>query len=341
MATAPYRIAIVTAPPVYLDLQASLEKACELIADAAKNGAKVIYFGESWLPGYPFWVWLRAVPDSMPLTARLVENSLTIKSRETQKLCRAARDNNIHVVMGINEKDGGTLYNSLLFIDDKGRIPLVRRKIKPTGAERMVWGQGDGACLTVVKTDNVGVLGGHLCWEHTMPGLDGAFCAQGEQVHFAAWPSFCLELDFSLGLQANAAMAQSYAIRTQSFVVNAATVITQEVVDIVNVTERDHQLFHTGGGYAQVFAPNGIPLMQVPDEHEAGIFYQDINLQLISFAKMICDTAGHYSRPDLINITVNKATQRPVDFVDEDLTPDAHKHAAIGSFEQEAAAARE
>lgn len=324
MAMAPYQVAMVTAPPVYLDLQASLDKACTLIAEAAANGAKVVAFGESWLPGYPFWVWLRSVPESLPLTARLFQNSLQIidsetgqLGRETAQLCRAARDNNIHVVMGINERDGGSLYNSMLFIDNKGNIPLVRRKIKPTGAERMVWGQGDGACLTVVRTEDVGVLGGQLCWEHTMPGLDAAFCAMGEQVHFAAWPSFCLDLDYALGVNANAALAEAYAIRTQSFVVNTATVITQDVVDLICQTDRDRQLFRTGGGYAQIFAPNGKPLIQVPDEHDAGIFYGQIDLNLITFAKMICDTAGHYSRPDLIQITINKSKLRPVSFVDE------------------------
>ncbi|MGZ4106354.1 MAG: carbon-nitrogen hydrolase family protein [Tumebacillaceae bacterium] len=316
MAIAPYQVAMVTAPPVYLDLQGSLQKAVELITEAARNGAKIVSFGESWLPGYPFWVWLRAVPESVPLTARLFENSLEINSRETKILCRAARDNNIHVVMGINERDGGSLYNTMLFIDNKGNIPLVRRKIKPTGAERMVWGQGDGACLTVVKTEDVGILGGQLCWEHTMPGLDAAFCAMGEQVHFAAWPSFCLDLDYALGAHANAALAEAYAIRTQSFVVNSATVITQDVVDLVCQNDRDRSLFRTGGGYAQVFAPNGKPLLQEADEHEAGIFYAPIDLNLITFAKMICDTAGHYSRPDLIQITVNKSKLRSVSFVD-------------------------
>lgn len=316
MAISPYQVAMVTAPPVYLDLQGSVNKAVELITEAARNGAKIITFGESWLPGYPFWVWLRSVPESVPLTARLFENSLEIKSRETGILCRAARDNNIHVVMGINERDGGSLYNTMLFIDNKGNIPLVRRKIKPTGAERMVWGQGDGACLTVVKTEDVGVLGGQLCWEHTMPGLDAAFCAMGEQVHFAAWPSFCLDLDYALGVNANSALAEAYAIRTQSFVVNAATVITQEVVDLVCQNDRDRSLFRTGGGFAQVFAPNGKPLLTVPDEHDAGIFYAPIDLNLITFAKMICDTAGHYSRPDLIQITVNKSKLRAVSFVD-------------------------
>lgn len=314
-----YRVAMVTEPPVYLDLQASLDKACALIKEAAENGAKLVTFGESWLPGYPFWVWLRGVPESLPLTARLFENSLEIKSKETAQLCRAAREHKVHVIMGINERQGGSLYNSLLFIDDKGNIPLVRRKIKPTGAERMVWGQGDGNCLTVVKTDSVGTLGGHICWEHTMPGLDAAFCAQGEQVHLSAWPSFCLDLDYSLGLEANAALGKAYAIRTQSFVVNVATVITQDVVDLICVNDRDRQLFRTGGGYAQLFAPNGAPVNQSPNEHEAGIFYAEINLQLIQFAKMICDTAGHYSRPDLIQITVNQAKQEPVHFVDLDL----------------------
>jgi nitrilase len=319
MSKAPYQVAIVTEPPVYLDLQASVEKACTMIAEAAQNGAKLVVFGESWLPGYPFWVWLRSVPESVPMTARLWENSLVIGSPECERLQKAAADHNIFVMMGINEREGGTLYNSLLFIDSDGSIPLVRRKLKPTGAERMVWGQGDGSKLQVVESEELGVLGGHLCWEHTMHGLDAAFAALGEQVHFAAWPSFCLDLDYSLGREANAALAQAYAIRSQAYVINAATVITEEVAAMVNQNEKDAQFFRTGGGYAQVFAPNGAPLLQVPDEHEAGIFYAEINLDLIKFAKLICDSTGHYTRPDVIQTTINREAQYPVTFLEEEL----------------------
>jgi nitrilase len=316
MSIAPYKLAMVTEPPVYLDLQASVKKACRLIAEAAQNGAKLVVFGESWLPGYPFWVWLRSVADSIPLNARLVANSLEIGSPETQELCRAARAANVHVVMGINERAGGSIYNSLLFIDNQGNIPLVRRKLKPTGAERLVWGQGDGSTLAVVPTAAVGVLGGHMCWEHTMPGLDAVSCAQGEQVHIAAWPSFCLDLDYSLGQQANATLGQAYAIRTQTFVVNVATVITQEIVDLVCLTEEDRKLFRTGGGFAQVYGPNGAPVNQSPGEHEAGIAYAMINLDAILFAKLICDATGHYARPDVVHVAVNRAPLDPVVFIE-------------------------
>ncbi|ARU60816.1 hypothetical protein CBW65_06700 [Tumebacillus avium] len=315
---APFQVAMVTEPPVYLDLQQSVAKACNLIAQAAKHGAKLIVFGESWLPGYPFWVWLRSVPEAVRTTAELWDNSLVIDSDECQRLQNAAAEHNIAVVMGINEREGGTIYNSLLFIDTDGCIPLVRRKLKPTGAERMVWGQGDGSNLRVVETNEIGLLGGHLCWEHTMHGLDAAFAAQGEQVHVAAWPSFSLDLDYSLGRDANAALAQAYAIRSQSFVVSAATVVTEEIVEKVNLSEKDAQFFRTGGGYAQVFAPNGMPLLPQVDEHEAGIFYAEINLELIKFAKLICDSTGHYTRPDVIQTVINRTETSPVTFVDDE-----------------------
>lgn len=316
MATSPYRVAIVTEPPVYLDLQASVDKACALIAEAANNGAKLVVFGESWLPGYPFWVWLRSVPESLPLNARLMENSLELGSKEINQICRAARQRDVHVVMGMSERSGGTIYNSLLFIDNKGTIPLVRRKIKPAGAERTVWGQGSGECLTVVPTD-LGVLGGHICWEHMMPGLDAAFCAQGEQVHIAAWPSFALDLSYSVSLEANKSLAQSYALRTQSFVVITAYAMPQEVIDEIAVTDRDRQLFHAGGGFAQVFAPDGRPMIENPLE-EAGIAYAEINLDMIVFAKMVCDSAGHAARPDLLQLTVNRGNSQTVSFVDRE-----------------------
>jgi aliphatic nitrilase len=314
MATSPYRVAIVTEPPVYLDLQASVDKACALIAEAADNGSKLVVFGESWLPGYPFWVWLRSVPESLPLNARLIENSIELGSKEISQICRAARQRDVYVVMGVSERSGGTIYNSLLFINNKGTIDLVRRKIKPAGAERMIWGQGSGECLNVVPTSEFGVLGGHICWEHMMPGLDAAFCAQGEQVHIAAWPSFALDLSYSVSLEANKSLAQAYSLRTQSFVIIAAYAIGQDVVDRIAVTDRDRQIFHTGGGFAQVYAPDGSPMIEKPLE-SAGIAYAEIDLNRIVFAKMVCDSAGHAARPDLLQLTVNKGTSQTVSFV--------------------------
>ncbi|MBL0385089.1 hypothetical protein JJB07_00395 [Tumebacillus sp. ITR2] len=285
--------AVVTAAPVYLDLRASLKKAIGLIAEAAENGAKLIVFGESWLPGYPYWVWLRSQPDQVELTLRMYYDSLTLDSEETQELCQAAREHNVHVVMGITEREGEKLYSSLLFVDNEGNIPLVHRKVRLTGPERMIWEPGTRDTMQVVPTE-LSILGGHLSWEDTMPGLADLFAAneelerEGEQVHITAYPGFTLGLDYSLGQGANAALAQAYALRTQAFVIAAATTVSPEIAHLVCRTDRDRELFTAGGGYAQVFEPNGAPLI-FEDTTEGGLFYAVINPKLIRYANMIWD----------------------------------------------------
>jgi aliphatic nitrilase len=137
-------------------------------------------------------------------------------------------------------------------------------------------------------------------------------------VHVAAWPSFALNLSYSMSLDANRALAQAYALRTQSFVINSAPAISQEVVDLICQTERDRQLFRTGGGYAQVFAPDGKPLIDAPAEDVATLTYAEIDLNMITFAKMVCDSAGHAARPDLFQLTVNKSNPQTVSFVGRD-----------------------
>lgn len=276
--------AVVTEPPVYLDLKASLQKAIGLMEEAAKNGAKLIVFGESWLPGYPYWAWLRSQPDQVELTLRLYYDALALDSEETQKLCQAAREHNIHVVMGITEREGEKLYSSLLYINQEGKIPLLHRKVRLTGPETMIWEPGTPDTIRVVPTE-LCVFGGHLSWEHTLPNA-GQLSEAGEQVHIAAYPGFSLGLDYSLGHGANAALAQAYAVRTQSFVITASTSVTQEIVNLVCRTDRDHELFAAGGGYAQVFEPNGAPLIY-EETSGGGMFYAVVNPKLIRYANMI------------------------------------------------------
>ncbi|KEO81331.1 nitrilase-related carbon-nitrogen hydrolase [Tumebacillus flagellatus] len=281
--------AVVTEPPVYLDLKKSLKKAIGLMEEAAKNGAKLIVFGESWLPGYPYWVWLRSQPDQVELTLRMYYDSLTLDSAETQELCQAAREHNIHVVMGITEREGEKLYSSLLFVNNEGEIPLCHRKVRLTGPETMIWEPGTTGTMTVVPTE-LSDLGGQLSWEHTMPGNADLLADQGEQVHIAAYPGFSLGLDYSLGQGANAALAQAYALRNQSFVIAASTAVTQEIVNLVCRTDRDRELFATGGGYANVFEPNGAPLI-FEETSGSGMFYAVINPKLIKYANMIWEPA--------------------------------------------------
>ncbi len=169
------KVAVVQATPVFLDLEATVDKACRLIEKVGENGGRLAAFTESFIPAYPDWVW--AVPAGEEelmneMYAELLANSVEIPSMATQRLCQAARHAKTTVVIGINERNveasGGSLYNTLLFISDKGEILGRHRKLVPTGGERLVWAQGDGSTLAVYDTP-FGKLGGLICWENYMP----------------------------------------------------------------------------------------------------------------------------------------------------------------------------
>jgi nitrilase len=169
------KIAAAQATPAFLNKEKTVEKACKLIYKAGKDGAKLIVFPESFIPGYPDWVWV--VPNSKSkilndLYAELVQNAITIPDKMTDKLCDAARKAKINVAIGLNEKNtessNSSLFNTLLFIDDKGKIIGKHRKLIPTGGERLIWAQGDGNTLNVFNT-SVRKVGGLICWENYMP----------------------------------------------------------------------------------------------------------------------------------------------------------------------------
>ena len=190
-ARATTRVAAVQATPVFLDLEATLEKACDLIAEAGRNGAKLAVFPEGFLPSYPFWSWCIPPYRTMELRElydRLLQESVAVPGPVVDRLGRAAREAGVTVVMGANERNveasGTTLYNSLLFIGSDGRLLGRHRKLMPTVAERLVHGQGDASGLAVYDLD-IGRLSGLICWENYMPLARWALYAGGAQIHAA------------------------------------------------------------------------------------------------------------------------------------------------------------
>ena len=185
-------ISAAQATPVYLDRAATTDKACDLIASAARKGAKLIVFPEAFVPCYPDWIWV-IPPNQNKLLAdlygRLVDQSLTIDSAETEKICRVARQSDIHVVLGVNERNsdasGSSLYNTILYISHEGTLLGKHRKLVPTAPERMIWAQGDGSTLEVYESP-FGKLGGLICWENYMPLARHTMFAQ----YRAAFPDF-------------------------------------------------------------------------------------------------------------------------------------------------------
>jgi nitrilase len=306
--------AVVQAAPVYLDREATVEKAVALIEEAASEGATLVAFPETWIPGYPSWIYHAAEwnePRSKRVFARLQRSAVEVPGPATDALCRAARENGVHLVVGINELDsdfsGGTIYNSLLFVSDEGKILGAHRKLVPTHAERIVWGRGDGSTLHVFDTP-LGRLGGLVCWEHWMPLTRFAMHAKGEQIHIAVWPD-CDEVHHLA--------SRHYAFEGRCYVLCVGAYATArdlpgdfELAEAMGIAG-DDQLLVGGSG---IIGPDGAWVAGPVDGREA-VVCAEIDLARIAEEQQALDAAGHYNRPDVFRLTVDERPQPQVDWL--------------------------
>jgi nitrilase len=302
-----FRAAAVQAAPAFLDLDAGVDKAIALIAEAAANGAKLIGFPETWLPGYPWFIWLDSPAWGLQFFQRYHDNSLQYGTPQADRLAAAAREHEITVVMGLSERQGGSLYIAQWMIGPDGETIAQRRKLKPTHVERTVYGEGDGSDLTVYDTP-LGRLGGLCCWEHLQPLSKYAMYAQNEQVHVAAWPSFSVYRGgaHALGPEVNTAASRIYAVEGSCFVVAPCATVSPEMIELLCTDDTKRMLLLPGGGFAGIYAPDGQLMTEPLAEDVEGIVYADLDLGMISLAKAAADPSGHYSRPDVTRLLLNK-----------------------------------
>ncbi len=298
------KVAAAQAAPHFLDRKKTVQKACDLIHQAGKNGAKLIVFPEAFISGYPDWVWV--VPNSNwdmldELYKQLVENAVTIPDESTQQLCQAAQDAGVYVAMAVHERNseasGATLFNTLLYIDDHGTVIGKHRKLIPTGGERLVWGGGDGSTLPVFDTP-FGKLGGLLCWENFMPLARQAMYSAGAQIYVTpTWDS-----------SENWLNSLRYIAREGGmYIINVCQAFRMDDIP-------DHYEFkklYTGdrewinGGNSCIINPHG-EIIAGPLKNKEEILYAEIDLGLITKAKRMFDVTGHYARPDVFKYQINK-----------------------------------
>jgi nitrilase len=305
----PFKVAVAQASPVFLDREATVEKACGLIAQAGKEGARLVVFPETFIPAYPDWVW--SVPPGEkglldPLYAELMENAVVVPGPDTARLCQAARAAGIYVAMGINEYDplsgSGTLYNTVVYIDAQGEVLGRHRKLVPTGGERLVWAQGDGSTLEVYQTP-FGKLGGLICWENYMPLARYAMYAWGVQIYTAAtW-------DYG---EAWLATLRHIAREGRVFVLAACMPMRKSDIPDHYAFKRFYQSsdeWINPGGSA-IVNPDG-EIVAGPLEKAEGLLYAEIRPAQLYGPKRMMDVTGHYNRPDVFQLTVNRAA-RPI-----------------------------
>jgi predicted amidohydrolase len=310
------RVAAVQASPVFLDREATVDKAVRLIEEAAAAGARLVAFPETWIPAYPTWIFGAAGwedPRSKRVFGRLSENAVEVPSPATDALCRAAAASHAVVVMGMTERAGGTLYNSLLFASDEGELLGVHRKLMPTHAERIIWGQGDGSTLHVFETP-AGRVGGLACWEHWMPLTRFAMHAKGEQVHVAAWPEVGDPEKHRFATRHYAFEGRCYAL----CVMGAALTLDKvpedfELRDALGAAE---DFVATEAGGTCIFGPDGEVLAEARAGEET-IVYAEIDLRRVAEEQQALDVAGHYNRPDVFTLYVDERPRRPASWLRE------------------------
>ncbi len=310
------KLSIVQHPPVYLDLERSMARAVELIARSAAQGCDLMVFPEAWLPGYPTFVWRLAPGAGMGKTdalyTRLFANAVDRGAGGLAPIQEAAREHGVVVVLGYQEIDasgsGGTIFNSCAIIDADGRVANNHRKLMPTNPERMVWGFGDGSGLRVVETA-VGRIGALICWESYMPLARCALYAQNIEIYVApTWDSGHTWL----------ATMQHVAREGGCWVIGAATAL--QVSDIpADVPFRGELFPHedewVNPGDAVVYAPFG-GVAAGPMHEQKGLLVTDIDVALARTSRRKLDVTGHYARPDVFTLSVNRTPQRPVTFED-------------------------
>jgi nitrilase len=316
-----FKAAVVQAEPVWHDLDGGVAKTIALATEAARAGADVIAFPETWIPGYPWWLWLDSVAWQSQFVVDYAQNSLELDSPQFELLKAAAKDLGIMIALGFSERSNGSLYMGQALIGSDGELQLARRKLKPTHVERTQFGEGDGSDLAVVETE-LGRVGALCCWEHFQPLTKFAMFSQHEQVHIAAWPSFSIfeGAAYALGPEVNVAASQQYAVEGSVFVLAPTGIVGEAGQALFTDTELKKQFLQLGGGAARIFGPDGRSLATPLAPTEEGILYADIDLSGILAAKNSADPVGHYSRPDVLRLLFNPKANPKVSAFEEDFT---------------------
>jgi aliphatic nitrilase len=300
------RVAAVQIAPVLYSCEGTVKKVLGAIADAARQGAKLVVFPETFVPYYPYFSFVLPPVLMGKEHLRLYEQAVEVPGPVVTAVSAAARSHQIVVVLGVNERDHGSLYNTQLIFDADGTLCLKRRKITPTYHERMVWGQGDGAGLRVVPTA-VGRVGALACWEHYNPLARYSLMAQHEQIHCAHFPGSLVGPIFA---EQTEVTLRHHALESGCFVVNATGWLTPDQIEAIAPSDQLKSVL-TGGCYTSIISPEGVHLCDPIREGE-GIAIADLDFGLITKRKRMMDSVGHYARPELLQLQLDQRAPSPL-----------------------------
>ncbi|KGT95410.1 aliphatic nitrilase [Erwinia typographi] len=284
----------------------TLARVLDAIDNAAAQGAEIIVFPETFVPYYPYFSFITPAMTAGAAHLKLYDQAVVVPSPLTHTVGERARLRGIVVVLGVNERDRGTLYNTQLVFDSSGELVLKRRKITPTYHERMIWGQGDGAGLKVVETA-VGLVGALACWEHYNPLARYSLMTQHEEIHCSQFPGslvgpiFAEQMDVTI---------RHHALESGCFVINATGWLTEEQINELT-SDPALQKGLRGGCNTAIISPEGRHLVPPLTEGE-GILVADLDMALITKRKRMMDSVGHYARPELLSLRLDATPARYV-----------------------------
>ncbi|AMM18310.1 aliphatic nitrilase [Burkholderia sp. PAMC 28687] len=277
----------------------TLEKVLATIDDAARQGVQLIVFPETFLPYYPYFSFVRAPVASGAEHMRLYDEAVVVPGPVTHAVSERARRHGMVVVLGVNERDHGSLYNAQLIFDTTGELLLKRRKITPTFHERMIWGMGDAAGLKVAQT-SIGKVGALACWEHYNPLARYALMTHHEEIHCSQFPGSLVGPIFGEQIEVT---IRHHALESGCFVVNSTGWLTEAQIESIT-KEPGLQNALRGGCNTAIISPEGQHLAPPLREGE-GMVIADLDMSLITKRKRMMDSVGHYARPELLSLAIN------------------------------------
>ena len=303
------KVAVIQHASVPFDSEKTTTKACSIIEESADNGAELIVFPEAFLGTYPKGLTFDCAigkrhPEGREDFLKYFNGAVEINGKEINELCTASKENSVFVVMGIIDRDGSTLYCTVVFIDPKKGVVGKRRKLMPTGSERLVWGFGDGSTLDVIDSE-LGKIGAVICWENYMPSLRAAMYGQGVEIYCAPTAD---DRDTWV------ASMQHIAMEGRCFVISACQFLKREDFgDDYRGTLGDNPDDILMRGGSMVVGPLG-EIIAGPVYNESTIIYADIDRDTLVRSKLDFDPVGHYARPDVLSVHVDKEEKKAVHY---------------------------